>query len=65
MVFKRPSIGSNLWMTLPEDKGRPSITSTWIGLDFCSKQILWHLANSLSKKQADAPESNKARIFSF
>ena len=34
------SIGFVSWVTLPEDKGRPSITSTWTGLDFSIRGIL-------------------------
>ena len=59
------SIGFDSWVTLPDNKGRPSITSTWIGLAFRTKGIFWRLANSSSKKQADAPESNSAKVSSF
>jgi len=59
------SKGSDSWVTLPDNKGRPSITSTCTDLDFSARGILWRLANSSSTKQADAPESSNAKTLVF
>ena len=58
-------MGFDSWVTLPDNKDRPSITSTCTSLDFSTRGILWRSANSLSKKQADAPESNSAKVSGF
>ena len=48
-----------------EDKGRSSIASTCITLDFRTKVILFCLAKHLSMKHTEAPESINASIASL
>lgn len=48
------------WVTSPEIKGLPSITSTDTGYFLRTIGRLWRFTRSLSIKQAEAPESNKA-----
>ena len=49
----------------PEDKGRPSIASTSIALDFRTKLILFYLAKDLSIKHAMALKSINALVVSL
>ncbi len=51
------------WVTSPEIKGLPSITSTIIGYFLGTIGILWRFTRFLSIKQAEALESNKALTF--
>jgi hypothetical protein len=51
------------WMTSPEIKGLPSITSTATGDFLRTIGRLWRFTRFLSIKQADVPESNKALTF--
>ena len=59
------SIDFYSWVTLSDNKGHPSMTSIWTGLDFCTKGILCRFANSWTKKQANALQSNNAKVFNF
>ena len=49
----------------PEDKGRPSIASTYTVLNFRTKVILFCLAKDLSMKHVEALESINVLIASF
>jgi hypothetical protein len=59
------SKGVVLWVMSLDDKGRLSIISTCIGLSFLTIRILRSLINSSSKKQVEAPESNRRSVLSL
>ena len=48
-----------------EDRGRPSIASTYIALDFQTKVILFCLAKDLSMKHVEAPKSINVSVASL
>ncbi len=61
--FRIMSKGLVSWVTSPEIKGLPLITSTVTGYFLGTIGRLWRFTRFLSIKQAEAPESKKALIF--